>query len=168
MWRLVFGLGAAAVAGIVGTSLAELSACGSSCSDVGCIQAVTVTPDHALSDPGHYEVDFVADGVDMSCTLTVPSTAPAKCSDSRAYVSQDKGRGIVFLSVDGKYKSLSVTVLKDGNTLAEQTYAVAYQGVEINGPGCGTCPAASETLKMIERSGDAGSVSAGGDAGTVR
>ncbi|HEX4338050.1 MAG TPA: hypothetical protein VH062_19205 [Polyangiaceae bacterium] len=156
MMRLAFGLGAAVLAGVVGTSLSAVSACGSSCTDIGCTEAVTVTPEHALGDSGSYEVDFVADGVDMSCTLKVPSTAPAKCTDSRAYVFQEAGRGITFVSVDGKYKSLHVTVLHEGNTIADQTYAVTYQGVEINGHGCGTCDAASETLKVVEASGDGG------------
>jgi hypothetical protein len=156
MIRLVSRLAVTTVAAVAGIALA---ACSSSCADAGCVQAVTITLERPLSDPGSYEVDFVADGVTMSCTLTVPSTKPSRCTNSRAFVSQEEGRGIVFLSMDGKFESLSVTVLRDGSTLAEQTYSVAYQGVELNGPGCGTCPAASETLKATESDaglGDAG------------
>ncbi len=147
MMRVFVGLGATLVAAVVGSSLSELAAC-SSCGDMGCVQSVTVTPKHPLADPGNYVVDMVADGVTMTCTLTVPSTVPAKCSDSRAYVYQEKANGIEWVSVDGKVKSLSVSIDRGADTIADQTYSVSYQNREQNGPGCGTCPQASETLSL--------------------
>ena len=34
------------------------------------------------------------------------------------------------------------------NGVADQTFLPSYEGVEINGPGCGTCPAAAESLSL--------------------
>lgn len=84
----------------------------------------------------------------MGCSVKVPSTAPAKCTDERAYVYQESGRGILWLSVDGKIKDLSVTITLDDAPFADQTFTPKYEDVELNGPGCGTCPAAGETLTL--------------------
>jgi len=79
---------------------------------------------------------FDADGKAITCTLTVPSTTPPKCTDSRAYVYQLDGR-IQFLSLDGNYEKVSVTMLHEGTLIADQSFAVKYTNTELNGPGCG-------------------------------
>jgi len=141
----VLGLGTAVAAGI--PLSAPLPAC-SSCSDIGCIPNLTITPERPLRDSGEYQVDFVADGETMSCTVKVPSAASPKCTDDRAYVYQERDRGILWLSVDGTHKTVSVTMARDGTPVADQTFLPSYEGVEINGPGCGTCPAAAESLSL--------------------
>jgi hypothetical protein len=168
MIRFVMRFGGTAVAVAAGASLGTaslgaVSGCGPSCGDIACIEAVTVRPDVILSEAGNYEVDFVADGVATSCTVKVPSTVPAKCTNQRAYVAQPDGHGITFVSLDGEYSSLQVTMLRDGTSIADQTYAPKYDGAELDGPGCGTCPAASERLTTNAGDiADAGGVADGG------
>ena len=145
MRPLIFGLAATLLA-VIALSV-PLPAC-SSCADIGCIPNVTITPEHPISEAGQYQVDFVADGENMGCSVKVPNTAPPKCTDERAYVYQESGRGILWLSVDGKIKDLSVTITHDGAPFADQTFSPSYEDVEFNGPGCGTCPAAGETLTL--------------------
>jgi hypothetical protein len=132
---------------VVGWGLSSgVSAC-TDCSDIGCIQNVTVTPEQPISGDGDYEATFVADGKTYTCTLTLPSTGAAKCSNLRAYVQHDK-HGIEWLSLDGDYSKLAVTITRDGTEIANQTFSVKYEGQELNGSGCGECLSAAETLKL--------------------
>jgi len=124
-----------------------LLAC-SDCSDIGCIPNVTITPEHPLTDHGQYRVDFVADGKAMSCIVKVPSSTSPDCTNDRVYVYQERDRGILWLSVDGKLEEVSVTITLDDAPVADQTFLPSYEETEINGPGCGTCPAAGETLTL--------------------
>jgi len=124
-----------------------LAAC-DDCSDVGCIQNVTVTPEQPITGDGDYDVTFVGDGKTYHCTLTLPSSVPAKCSNTRAYVQHDK-HSIVFLSLDGDFDELSVTITRDGTDVADQTFPVKYQADKIGGSSCGECLAAGETLKVM-------------------
>jgi hypothetical protein len=146
MMRFLFRHSAA-----LGVALASLSgsyACTSNnCSDVSCTPIVGVVPETPISESGSYEVDFVADGKKMTCTLKVASTAPAQCSDSRAYVAQTQGKGITLMSVDGMYDTLSVTVKRDGQTIASQTFSsLKYVNADFTGAGCVSCPTAQVTL----------------------
>src|SRR5947208_3538963 len=97
--------------GVALASLGDLSACNSNnaCEGVSCFPAVNVLPKSAIAEAGSYKVSLVADGKLYSCTLRVPSTAPAQCSDNDAYVQQVKGQGIVAISLTGMFKKLSVT-----------------------------------------------------------
>src|SRR5581483_532925 len=102
MNRFFFGSRAIAVTGLALTSLGGLSACNSTngCTNISCFHTVTVTPVPTLSQSGTYEVDLDADGKTIRCTVDVPSTAPARCTDDAAYVAQEPGKGIVYFSVD--------------------------------------------------------------------
>jgi hypothetical protein len=44
---------------------------------------------------------------------------------------------------------VSITVLVDGTLLAGSTFEPQYEGVEINGPGCGECPFAVYDLAVL-------------------
>jgi hypothetical protein len=136
---------------------------------VSCIAAVTVVPAQPISESGSYEVDFVADGTKMNCTLQVPSTAPAQCSDSRAYVAQEQGKGITFLSVDGMYTTLSVTMKRDGETIAAETFSkLNYENANFTGVGCPSCPAAQVTLTLGNVESPDASTTPAPDASTVK
>jgi hypothetical protein len=146
-----FLLGHSAVVSVALASLGGLYACNSNnaCEGVSCIPAVSVIPGQPISESGSYEVDFVADGKKMTCTLQVPSTAPAQCTDSNAYVAQKSGEGITLLSVDGMYNTLSVTVKRDGETVAAQTFSsLKYENTDFTGVGCVSCPQAKVTLSV--------------------
>ena len=124
-----------------------LAAC-DDCSDMGCIQNVTVTPEKPITGDGDYDVTLVGDGKTYHCTLTLPSSVPAKCSNVRAYVQHDK-HSIIWLSLDGDFDELSVTVTRDGTQVADQTFPVKYEGEKLSGSSCGECLAAAETLKVM-------------------
>ena len=153
MTRLPFGVSPRAIAAFVLTSLGGLGACNSNnaCEGVSCVPTITVLPGEPLTEAGSYEVDLVADGQKMKCTLAVPSTAPAQCDDASAYVAQESGKGITYISVDGMYAMLSVTVKRDGATIADQTFASPkYVNSDFTGAGCVSCPAARVTLGSEE------------------
>ncbi|HVW27246.1 MAG TPA: hypothetical protein VHC69_17890 [Polyangiaceae bacterium] len=149
MTRLPFGVSPRSLVAFALTSLGGLGACNSNnaCEGVSCVPTVTVLPGQPLTQSGSWEVDIVADGKKMNCTLKVPSTAPAQCSDSSAYVAQESGKGITYVSVDGMYQTLSVTVKRDGATVAAETFSsLKYETSDFTGVGCISCPAATVTL----------------------
>jgi hypothetical protein len=122
------------------------TACGSSCTEIGCLEAATVNFSRPLSQSGTYTVEVGADGTHLKCTITLPSRRPSTCSDQRAYVFVDSAGALTGVSVDGHLESLTVTVLRDGRQVADGTFQPSYEGIELNGPGCGTCAQATETL----------------------
>ena len=126
---------------------AGLAAC-DDCADVGCIQNVTVRPEQPITGDGAYDVTLVGDGKTYHCTVTLPSSVPAKCSNSRAYVQHDK-HSIVWLSLDGDYDELAVTITRDDTPVADQTFSVKYVPDEPAASSCGQCLAAEETLKVM-------------------
>jgi hypothetical protein len=146
MKPLVLGFGAVAAAAGIALSI-PLPAC-SSCTDIGCIPNVTINLEHPLTESGQYQVDFVADDKTMICRVKVPSSTSPDCTDDRVYVYQERGKGILWLSVDGKLKEVSVTITRDDAPVTDQSFSPKYEDTELNGPGCGTCPAAAETLTI--------------------
>jgi hypothetical protein len=56
---------------------------------------------------------------------------------------------IIWLSLDGDFDELSVTVTRDGTQVADQTFPVKYEGEKLSGSSCGECLAAAETLKVM-------------------
>lgn len=122
------------------------TACGSSCTEIGCLEAATVNFSRPLGQSGAYVVDVSADGTHMKCSIGQSSPRSASCDDPRAYVFIDSGGALTGVSVDGRIQSLAVTVLRDGTQVADGTFQPAYRGVELNGPGCGTCSQATATL----------------------
>jgi hypothetical protein len=129
----------------VGLLSTTFTACGPSCADIGCLEAVTVSLDRPLAGSGAYEVDVTADGTPMKCTTTLPGGRSTTCSDSRVHPFVD-ATGLVGMAVDGRIRSLRVTVLRDGAQVADGTFQPVYEGVEVNGPGCGTCALATAEL----------------------
>lgn len=145
--------------GVALASLGALSACNSNnaCEGVSCNPSVVVTPDSPISAAGKYEVELIADGKTFTCTLKIPSTLPAQCSDDAAYVRQEQGQGIVYLSLDGTYKKLAVKVVHDGATVAEQTFtSLKYVNADFTGVGCNGCPTATQTLNNGKPDASAG------------
>jgi hypothetical protein len=146
---MLSGLSARRVAVFALTSLSGLGACNSNnaCEGVSCFPTITVLPGQPLTEAGNYEVDLVVDSQRMNCTLKVPSTAPPDCDNQSAYVAQQSGKGITYISVDGMFKTFSVTVKRDGITVAAQTFSsLNYVTADFTGAGCASCPAATVTL----------------------
>jgi len=154
---------AAAIVTVASLAAPGLPACGGDCADIGCVQNVTVTPDEPITGDGDYEIDFDAGSKHFHCTLTLPGTAPAHCSDVRAYVQHDK-KSIQWLSLDTDTKTLHVAITRDGAPVADQTFAVDYTGSSLNGIGCGACFAAEVTLTTGTTPPDAGAPRTDGGA----
>ena len=162
MMRSFLRASVAVAAAISAASLGALPACSSSCADVACVRAVTVTLDGAVTMSGDYEIDFVADGTKMTCTVTLPTKVPAKCDDGRAFVSTGGGDAIDFVSLDGKFDTVSVQIFFNGGIFADQTFTPKYQNIAVGGTSCATCPSASVTLTPItSHDVDAGTLDAG-------
>ena len=66
-----------------------------------------------------------------------------RCNMRMALVSGDF---IGALSISGKYAQIMVSATLDGVEVLSASLAPQYQGVAINGEGCGECPMAKHTI----------------------
>jgi len=73
--------------------------------------------------------------VERPTPSSLPSSTSPDCTDDRVYVYQERGKGILWLSVDGKLKEVSVTITRDDAPVTDQTFSPKYEDTELNGPG---------------------------------
>ena len=101
----------------------------------------------------------VADGVEMSCTVTLPGGTAQECTDGRLAVASEglEGAGgesamepqnISGFVVLGRYQSLDASISRDDQVVTEASFTLTYADGEIAGPNCGACPQANETLTV--------------------
>jgi hypothetical protein len=134
-------------------------ACGDDCTNVGCSPAAVVRLTQNLADAGTYRITAVADGVEMTCTVTLPGGTGQECTDDRLAVASEglEGAGgaaatelqnISGFVVLGQYQSLNASVSRDDQVVTEASFALTYADADISGPNCGACPQANETLAV--------------------
>jgi hypothetical protein len=57
--------------------------------------------------------------------------------------------GFAGLQLHGQPSSFEITISDAGQVVASGKFEnVKYRGIEINGPGCGTCPAATVSMPV--------------------
>src|SRR5690606_24533378 len=142
---------------LLGLALAGCVEDDAGCTEIGCSPGLLIGLDRPLEQPGRYTVVVLADGQAMSCTTRLcRSSAPDGCDASlstsatgamsRHGRSEAAPRNLAEVGINGQYESVAVSIELDGDLLAEAAFSPEYRDVELNGPGCGTCPTAQETL----------------------
>jgi hypothetical protein len=139
-----------------------ISGCGeesTDCTEMGCVPGASLTLPKALTEDGDYTLRVTVDGVTSTCTATLPLEgtgfdceqglfllAEGPTTTTGSSVSQGPADRISGLWLDGKVGEVSVEVTRDGSVVYTGTATPAYEGVEINGPGCGECLQGSASL----------------------
>lgn len=165
MRTLFLPLGLVTVAGAL--ALAS-SACGLSCtlSLHDCSLLLTVEG----LEPGLYDVSLSLDGRQVSCKAAVPIPARGSAGTEGVGCGGDvqisgESRAVDVLDpldlpgLDGGFRlripageepgpsRVSIAVRLDGDSVLERTVTPSYTVDEPNGPGCGECARASDTLR---------------------
>lgn len=114
-----------------------------------------------LKQNGEYHFEVNADGQLLTCTAFIPmkrdGTDPT-CSNGFNVERQEvttrtadsvtsvSGDSIMALSISGKFAQILVSATRDGVEVLSASLVPQYQGVAINGEGCGECPMAKHTI----------------------
>jgi hypothetical protein len=125
---------------------------GEACTEMGCIDGLTVQFDPPLEGKGTYAFDVTVDGAAYHCEATIPLEGSSTVCGSGGIVS-------IFLSgselpvaeqtlpglhVEGTPASVQVQVHRDDALVADADLSPKYQTVQPNGPDCEpTCHSAS-------------------------
>lgn len=128
------------------------------CTGIGCLPGVSVEFSEPFTTPGAYHVEVNADGRAAECRLNVPATIADRCAgalDVAPFAKNPMTRlplsDFAGISVTGHYRSIAVSVRREGRLLVQGSAIPRYVGREINGPGCGTCPGAKVFLSSAAR-----------------
>ncbi|MCH2109418.1 MAG: hypothetical protein MK135_08810 [Polyangiaceae bacterium] len=136
------------------------TACGSSCTTIGCDTHVQMTLAEAQEEEGVYEFQVSTNAEMFECTASIPASSDDTCdglmtiereeitTTSGDAVSGTAGDKIVGVYLSGEYGSLELIIEKDGQSLTEIELTPKYVGEEINGKGCGECPQAKHTIPI--------------------
>jgi hypothetical protein len=121
--------------------------------------SASLTLPAALTEDGDYTFDVTSDGETLNCTATLPfQWASPVCDEGLSLlvegptattgssVSQGPADRISGLLVVGVLGEVSVKVTRNGSLVYAGSATPAYEGVEINGPGCGECVQGSASL----------------------
>jgi hypothetical protein len=123
----------------------------------------------------HAEIEFklpidLSDGDKLVVTLDqetkvdcTASESTFKCSDARVTwlfrgketttgsgTTQNAGGDPVGISVQGTPKTVALQLFKDGTAAGGTETKPKYLDSEINGPGCGTCDIATESVTLAQ------------------
>jgi hypothetical protein len=144
--------------GLVLLSASLAVACASECTLIACSPhaEVELKPPLDLAEGDKIEVTL-DDKTKVECM------AMGSCSDSRVQwlyrgketssgggTTQNAGGQLVGVSVQGKLGNIAVRLYGDGEIRGEAEVTPKYRGIEINGPGCGECDMASETVTLSQ------------------
>jgi len=111
---------------------------------MGCGAAFTIRMTEPLGEPGSYEIVATSDAGESRCTYALPLVSGAwDCGD--LFVGFD-GAGALAVIHSPRVRRLVVTITRDGVVVASKAFSPEYSFKELNGPGCGTCPFASDSL----------------------
>lgn len=138
-----------------------LSACEEhTCTLIGCSQGITLEFATPLVEEGEYTFTLTTETSTVTCNGFIPlrrdGTEPTcegmsihreeittRTDDAEHGRSGDK---IVSISIDGDHEMLTLHVTRDGNSILQEDVTPVYEGVEINGEGCGECLLATHTV----------------------
>ena len=125
---------------------------GDACTEMGCIDGLSVTFDPPLTGKGTYTFDVTVEGTAYSCDATIPlgtsSTVCGKGGVVSIFLSGselDPGQqSLPGLHVEGTPKSVQIQVHRDKALVADADLSPKYQVVQPNGPDCEpTCHSAA-------------------------
>ena len=133
---------------------------GTTCNSEPCSAHVNLEFSSAIEREGVYNFEVVSGDTTWTCRASIPAVEDDPC-DAGLFVERKEitttdgnavngraGESIVGLVISGQVESLSVSV-DDGNaSLADTEFSPDYEGVEINGEGCGECPIADHQVPL--------------------
>ena len=143
-------------------ALAPLLACDDKgdilgCTEIGCVDGFDLPFSPALSTQGAYTITVVADGATITCsgTLPLPSDGSFPCDaddvgvgTSGSALSEDQHE-VTSLFFTSSPTEVSVSIDRDGSTVAEGDFSPTYEISQPNGEDCPpTCSYANETLQV--------------------
>jgi hypothetical protein len=125
---------------------------GDACTEMGCIDGLTVSFDPPLTGKGTYTFDVTVEGTAYSCDATIPLEGASTVCDTGGVVSiflsgtelDPSEQSLPGLHVEGTPKSVQIQVQRDGAPVADADLSPKYQVVQPNGPDCEpTCHSAA-------------------------
>ncbi len=125
---------------------------GDACTEMGCIDGLTVQFVPALTAKGTYVFDVTVDGTAYSCEATLPLGDSSTVCGSGNVVSiflsgselDPTDQSLPGLHVEGTPKSVQLQVHRDDTVVAGANLSPEYQTLQPNGPECEpTCHSAA-------------------------
>lgn len=122
------------------------------CTEMGCIDGLSVAFEPPLMGKGTYTYDVTVDGTAYSCDATIPLEGSSTVCGTGGVVSiylsgseLDPGQqSLPGLHVEGTPKSVQIQVHRDKALVADADLSPKYQVVQPNGPDCEpTCHSAA-------------------------
>ncbi|AKU92443.1 hypothetical protein [Vulgatibacter incomptus] len=142
---------------------------GPACTEMACLDSLTVTFDPPLTATGRYELALDLDGRAFGCEIMVSGIiSPTSCGDvavtvygpSRSVTHSIDGEtvshsevplpGIAEIRMFGAPHAVGLGVRRDGFELVRTSFEPAYERFYPNGPRCGdmACDAATRTIQV--------------------
>ena len=145
-------------AAVCALAVAAVTGCADKdCTEMGCTPAVMIVFDRALPSDRVFEVEVLYDG-QAACQSELPRgecehTFRRIVTGNQVHITPAGARlptgGFAALQIPGLPSRIDVTISEGGTLVAKQTFdPITYQGVEINGPGCGDCNQATVALSL--------------------
>lgn len=117
------------------------------CTEIGCADGLVISlSPNAGWAPGQYRFTIVTDGETTVCEGALPlppCEQPAlRCTGNAAIIGESgcaiepAAHGFSDIQIASKPQSVTLTIERDGQTIANQTLTPAYQRSQPNGPGC--------------------------------
>lgn len=114
------------------------------CTEIGCIDGLTVNFQPALMGKGTYTFDVTVDGTAYSCDATIPLAGSSTVCGTGGVVSiflsgtelDPSEQSLPGLHVEGAPKSVQIQVHRDKALAADADLSPTYQVVQPNGPDC--------------------------------
>ena len=140
-----------------------LLACGktedtAACTEIGCQDGLFIELNRLTWEPGVWTVSLTSDGVNTTCTATIPldSTTPSSCdrtgyqlttAGSSLDVSEQAITDLYIPSID--IAQVTIIVEHDGVEVFSDSVQPSYQTSQPNGPDCEpTCTSANASLTL--------------------
>lgn len=122
------------------------------CTEIGCIDGLSVTFQPALMGKGTYTFDVTIDGTAYACDATIPLEGSSTVCGTGGVVSiylsgtelDPSKQSFPGLHVEGAPKSVQIQVHRDKALVADADLSPKYQVTQPNGPDCPpTCNSAA-------------------------
>lgn len=129
------------------------------CTAIGCEDGLKVVFQPALHAEGTYDFEVALDGMSSTCTAVLPfdDLSVDVCDDPRVMLilsgtalpaNQQEVYGMMIADTPS---TVRITIDKDGDQVADQSFTPSYQQVAPNGVECGPiCTQGTETLLTTE------------------
>lgn len=124
------------------------------CSLIGCEDSLQIRLDAQRWEAGNYTFQFDVDGEASECSGSVPWVCSQDCATTGIafYGCTQEAGGSTFegIRISGSPKRVSLTIQRDGATVASKVFEPEYRHVQPNGPQCEPiCHQATENLSVV-------------------